>query len=291
MCRENTASRRWLARMKVVLHLSAGVLLIAGMSTARAGTVDLFDFALNTSTNISGDWADLGAADPTLLLNATSSIYNSTNCCNDPGGSTPGLGALSYNFLGAPGSYTVSMYFDFDAANPNFNEYGTVLGAAAAQAGITYEIFNANSKTSNIVLYGATGISDTEVYGNADNTNHVPGTTDNFLNNCVVAAVCNADVGMALTYSFTLATGEYAVLSAVASTTDPGGFRLETTHPVDANNSVASNIFLTGSYSIDSNPPPPPPPPGTPEPSTWLSLVTGLLSLVFINRRKIRGVV
>jgi hypothetical protein len=78
---------------------------------------------------------------------------------------------------------------------------------------------------------------------------------------------------MALTYSFTLGANQYAVLTALSSTASPGGFSLETTHPVDAGNTTASSVYLTGSYAIDTVNT------GTPEPSTLALMGTALVLL------------
>lgn len=267
--------------MTHVKFLSVAAAIVLSGSLARAGDVDLYDVALSVTGGTSGDWQDLAANNPLTIQGVSTTMA----CCGDAtGGTTPGLGTLDYTFdPGVAGSYQVSLYFDFDASTPFFNEYGTINNAASAQSGIAYEIFNANSASSNIQLFGVTGIALGETYGLADDTNHVPGTTDNFLDTCT-AADCNADVGVALTYSFSLDADQYAVLSAASSTTDPGGFSLETTHPVDAGNTSATNVYLTGSYVIDSVSA------TTPEPSTW-ALLASALALLGVRRgsRKARG--
>ena len=265
------------------LLLSAAVVLSLLGPVARASTIDLYDFAVSTSTGVSGDWQDVSTTNPLAIVNSSSaSIPTTMVCCGDAsGGTTPGLGAVNYTFTGTPGvHYTVTMYFDYDVAIPNFNEYGKVNNPGSAQSGISYEIFNANSTSGNIVLYGATGVAGSEKYGTSNGTNGVLGTTDNFLNNCT-AASCNADVGMALTYSFTLGANQYAVLTADASTSiDPSEFSLETIHPVDANNSTQQSVFLTGSYVLDTSGH------ATPEPASWALLGTALL---LFGAARVRG--
>jgi hypothetical protein len=224
-----------------------------------AANVNLYDFAVSSSTGIKADWQDVSATDPTTLAGMSSTMV----CCGDTGGSTPGIGALKYTFTGAPGSYTVTMYFDYDVSTPNFNEYGKINNAGSVPGGISYQIFNANSTTGNIVLYGATGVAGGETLGTANNTNGAPGTTDNFLGTCT-AAGCNVDVGMALTYTFTLGANEEAILSANSFLTDQGGFSLQTIHPVDANNTTASSVFLNGSLLVQ-----PTSMSTKPEPATW----------------------
>jgi hypothetical protein len=225
--------------------LGSAALLSAFSPLMRASSTDLYDFAVNVTgpTSVSGDWQDLSANDPTALPGMN---MGSVVCCGDAsGGTTPGLGTLTYTFdPSTPGTYTVSLYFDYDAAIPDYNEYGIVNGSAPS--GIGYEIFNANDSSGDIVLFGANGDAGGEVYGTPNGVNEVPGTTDNYLNTCGGPS-CNADVGLALSYTFTLAAGEEEVLTALASTTNPGGFSIEDVHPVDAGNGSETDVFLTGS--------------------------------------------
>jgi hypothetical protein len=260
-----------------------GTVFIGALApAARATTIDLFDVGLAVVGGTSGDWQDLAANDPTHLTGVSTNMA----CCGDAsGGTTPGLGTFTYTFTGAPGTYTVSLYFDYDAATPYYNEYGTINNAGSAQAGVSYEIFNASSPTSNIKLFTVTGIALGETYGLADDTNHVPvgGSNDPF--GACTTSPCNADVGMALTYQFTLGANQEAILSAVASTTNPGGFSLETTHPVDGNNATATNVYLTGSDAIVAVTGG-----SSPEPSTWVLLGSALALLgVRGARRKARA--
>jgi hypothetical protein len=87
---------------------------------------------------------------------------------------------------------------------------------------------------------------------------------------------------MALTYSFTLAANQYAVINAVMSTTAPAGFSLETTHPTDPDNNVASNVYITGTYAINTTVGG-----STPEPSTWILMGAAMVLLgIYGVRRK-----
>jgi len=274
---------------------SAVAVLTAFSSIARAGTLDLYDVAVSTSNGISGDWQDLATADPFSIFDPSSTITEIPgqpgSCCGDgSGGTTPGIGTINYTFNpGAAGTYNVSIYADYDVAVPNYNEYGVINNAGGAQAGVVGEIFNANVSPNDIALYGATGTPGGETYGLADGLNEVPGTTSNFNNDCApipsgtVSSSCNADAGMALTYSFTLGADQYAVISATSSTTDPGGFSLETIHPIDGNNASVSQVYLTGSYVIDTVTS------GVPEPSTWLLMCTALALLVAGGARRRRA--
>jgi hypothetical protein len=275
----------------------AGVLGVISVLTlapkARAGNIDLYDFAISSNGTVTGDWQDLATSDPTLIIDNTSSIYNDTNCCGDAsGGTTTGLGTVNYTFTGgAIGTYDVSLYYDFDVSTPYFNEYGLINGAGSAESGVVGEIFNASSTSGNIVLFPACGTANCEVYGSTNGTNSVPGTTSNYFANCVAnnpgsPGACNADVGMALTFTFTTtAVDQNVLISAVSSTTNPGGFSLETIHPADSNNAAASQVYLTGTYTLESSGPPPPPP-GTPEPSTWILAGCALIGLGVVRRSR-----
>jgi hypothetical protein len=267
--------------------LGAAVLVAALAPVSHASGIDLYDFGLSVSGGISGDWQDFpGTPDPTLLITPTSSIYNSANCCADAsGGTTTGLGTFSYIFdPGVAGVYQVSFYLDYDVSSPQDNEYGVINNAGAAEAGITGEIFNALSATSNIQMFDITGPGG-EVYGLADGTNHVPGQVSNDNDNsCTTGGPCDADVGAALTYLVTLTASQEAIFSASATTTDPGGFSLKLIHPIDKDNAVSSTVYVTGSDVIQSTVAPPPP--GTPEPSTWFLSVSALAALVIYARRR-----
>jgi hypothetical protein len=159
------------------------------------------------------------------------------------------------------------------------------------------EIFDA-AASPDIVLYGECGMANCETYGLAGGYNEIPGTIDNYQDNCgsqsseapgqssgLPPSSCNGDPGMALTYSFTLGANQYAVITAIAALTDPtsGGFTLETIHPMDGNNASQSQVYLTGSYAIDNAMV------GVPEPSTWVLLAAALVLLaVYRVRRTVR---
>jgi PEP-CTERM motif-containing protein len=264
--------RKWLV-------IFCGLFLGAFAPAARAGNIDLYDLGLSVVGGTSGDWQDLAANNPLTIAGVSTNMA----CCGDAsGGTTTGLGTFTYTFMGAPSTYTVSLYFDYDASTPYYNEYGTINNGGSAQTGISYEIFNASSNTSNIQLFPATGIALGEVYGLANGMNNVPvgGSNDPF-GSCTTAP-CNGDVGMALTYTFTLAANQEAILTAIASTTNPGGFSLETTHPIDGNNAGATNVYLTGSDLVETLGMTG----GTPEPSTWVLLGSALAFFGLYGRRR-----
>jgi hypothetical protein len=181
---------------------------------------------------------------------------------------TTGLGSLSLTFSPGPGTYYVTSYFDLELSVPFFNEYGSVSGSPAA--GETWQIDDP--------LFGT-------IFANAqgntlDNTNHTPGTVDNFLGGCasVYAPSCansNDDVSWAMGFAFTLGANQEEVISLLLSQTAPsGGFYLQQIHPVDPNNATAVNAYFSSSAVTK--------PIGTtaPEPGTWMLLITGLCLLM-----------
>jgi hypothetical protein len=278
-------------QLKRVKHfvLSGAVLLLASpLMHADAGAIDLNNFAVTDSTGNVADWLNIATPDPTALPGMSITPTSGAFCCNDAtGGTTPGLGTVSYTFNpGAAGTYQVNLYFDHDLTlnGPVYNEFGTVNNAGAIQAGMSYEIYDADNPSGDIALYSANPGSP--VYGNPNNTNEVPGTTSNFLDNCS-AAGCNADVGLALGYNFTLSAGQEAVITATTSQTSPAtGFFLDQTHPVDLANPTQTDLYLTGGFSIQ---PIPNPGSGTPEPSTWLLMGSAIALLA--GRGRLRKLV
>jgi PEP-CTERM motif len=148
---------------------------------------------------------------------------------------TTGLGTLTYTFNPGPGAYFFDVFFDHQLNLPFFNEFGTVNGAPAA--GQSYEI--GDSFGSNIYPHVQAG-------GPFNNTNGLPGQASNFNNNCV-AANCNGDFAAAMGFNFVLGAGQQEVITFNVSHTNPGGFTLQDTHPVDAANAAALQLYISGS--------------------------------------------
>jgi hypothetical protein len=156
----------------------------------------------------------------------------------------------------------------------------------APAAGQTYEI--GDSFLSNIY-------PDVQAGGNLPNTNGLPGQLDDFGGACVGAA-CNGDFSAALGFSFTLAAGEQELITIAASHTNPGGFNLQDTHPVDGCNPAGGNcvtpnqlsLFISGSavtepVCVGPNCHPPP----VPEPMSLVLFGTVAVILLGTMRRRL----
>jgi hypothetical protein len=186
---------------------------------------------------------------------------------------TTGLGSLTLTYNPGPGSYYVTAYFNISLSVPFFNEYGSVSGSPVA--GQSWQIDDP--------IYGT-------IFANAqantlDDTNHIPGTVDNYLGECasVYAPGCansNDQVSWAMGFNFTLGAGQEEVISLLQSQTAPsGGFYLEQIHPIDPNNSSPVYAYFSGSATTQ------PITTRTPEPGTWMLLITGLCLLVLPKLR------
>ena len=201
-----------------------------------------------------------------------------------------GQGTLTLTYKpGAAGTYYVGAYFFDPVGVPFYNEYGMVNGSATLgqtwQIDVPqYSVISANHGPGTIV--------DNLSAQALDNTNHITGTTSNYLNNCgantsgaAAGATCNDFVSMAMGFTFTLTAAETETVTVKLSTANPGGFSLEAVHPVDGSNPSAANLYYSGSAVVGSNPPPPPP--NSPEPATWsLLAIGGVLAFGFGLRRR-----
>jgi len=226
------------------------------------------------------------ASADTLVLQEVLFVVNGTQYYNTF--AVPGLNTVSYNTTtgegtlietfnpGAPGAYSFDSYFDNELNVPFFNEYGTVNGSPAA--GQTYQIDDP--------LFGT-------IFGNTqtdtlDNTNHIPGTTDNYNGGCnsVYDPGCansNDDVSMAMGFDFVLPAGDQAVITLNFSQTQPdGGFYLGQIHPQDPNNPSPIQLFFSGNVVIEPSGPPPP----VPEPGSLVLLGTVTAVVFGAFRRK-----
>jgi len=206
---------------------------------------------------------------------------------------TTGLGTVILTFNpGTVGPFFVDAGFDLSVGNqgaltvPFWNEYGASSGTlAAGQSWIVGAGANPNS-TGSAPPFN-TGPPAGEVFGavatggTLGNTNSIPGTSDNYLQNCAAGATCNNDVALGMGFNFNLASGQEALITLAFSTTAPTGFFLSQTHPIDASNNTATTIYFTGSEVTQPVGIPP-----VPEPSSLclLGVAFGTLSLLKLRK-------
>jgi len=265
-----SSSKPWLARvlplmssqkhlsrevkMKKLVIVAVGLVLVvlgAGAPTALADSTSLQSVLFNVNGAIQTDFTGVNVGG-----------FNTTT----------GLGTLTQAFNPGPGTYFVDVFFDHSLNLPFFNEFGTVNNVGSLAANQTYEI--GDSFASNIY-------NDVLAGGALSNTNTLPGQLSNYHNLCG-GANCNGDFAMAMGFAFTLAAGQQELITLGVSHTDPGGFTLQDTHPVDPANPTAGQLFFNGSAVTE--------PIGTtsaPEPGSLLLLGTGLLIASAFFRKKL----
>jgi len=195
------------------------------------------------------------------------------------------LGTFTITFdPGTAGSFYIGAWFFDPAAVPFYNEWGGVNGSPAAGQTWQIDIPEYDSSSPNL---GNGTIIDNLAAGTLDDTNHVPGTTSNYLENCGaytpgvgVNTSCNDLVSMALGFNFTLTAKQEEIITLALSSTNPGGFSLEDIHPVDGSNSSEVDVYYQGSASTQGV--------GgkVPEPATWVLLATGIAFLAAGTRRR-----
>ncbi len=232
---------------KIRIAFCLGALVCLALPGAFAGTVQ--DVALNNN----GTFTD--------GVNITVAPFSSTI---DP---LTGLGAITYtDNPGAPGNYFTVLAVDYNVGIPFWNEYGGVSGSPGA--GQTWQI-DASFPDQNFTPTIWTNAQNNTL----DNTNHVPGTMDNFDGITCSSPNCNTDVAVAMGFSYTLAANQEAVITfSITSTQPDGGFYLSQTHPADAANDGSQTVYMTGTVSIQ-----PSTGPGVPEPASWLLVGPAIL--------------
>jgi hypothetical protein len=264
-------------RRETMPRFGFAMLMAASLTAIPLAHADIMlqDFAVNIN-GTSYDYNNLSQTDPTTLPGMNASGFDTYTSGADTG---TGLGTLTYTFNpGVAGSYFVNLYFDYEVSTPFYNEYGQVNGTPGASDPTSWEIFQLNPSVGGIQFYNGS----TQIIPNSlDNTNHVPLGNTNYLNNCTVTP-CNADVGMALGFAFTLASNQYETLTIDAGTTNPGGFNLEQIHPVDPANATETDLFLSGSMALGTHTGPPP----VPEPSFFPVLALAALGVLGIGLRR-----
>ena len=150
---------------------------------------------------------------------------------------------------GSAGNYYVGAFFYDPAGVPFYNEYGAANGSAASNQQWQIDVPEYDVNSAN---HGPGTIIDNLANGTLDNTNHVPGSGNNYLNNCV-GATCDDFVSLATGYHFTLGANQEEQISFVVSSTNPfpngSGFSVEDIHPVDGSNTIAADVYLSATAS------------------------------------------
>lgn len=199
---------------------------------------------------------------------------------------TTSLGTFTLTFdPGTAGSYYIGAWFFDPASLPFYNEYGAVNGSPDAGQSWQIDIPEYDAVSAN---HGSGTILDNLANGALSDTNSVPGTTSNYLNDCgansggAVNTSCNDLVSMAQGFNFTLTASQEEVITLTLSSSNPGGFSLQEIHPVDGANPTETDLFYQGSAAVQGVGG------GTvPEPGSWLLLATGLAFLGTGVRRRL----
>jgi hypothetical protein len=251
-------------RIKHVLFLGA-LTALAGIGVQRAGadTPSLQDFTIATDDGV--NFYDPGSGAPGLNLGG----YNTST----------GLGTITFTDT-TIGSDTFAIWWDEEVGIPFYNEFGTVVNLGSLLTGESYEIGDAYASS----IYGDAS------YDALLDENLLAGTTSNYLGTCV-GSNCNGDASTALGYDYSLTSGEEEIITLTVSQTAPGsGFYLQQTNPQEDCNAqgedcTSGDVYFSLSAeeeAIGSGPPPT----VTPEPSTWLLMLSGLLIPAWRMRRR-----
>lgn len=243
--------------------------LFLGALVALAGVGERSAFAVDNSLqdlwfNADGSFTEYTGS---AISGVDLSSYNTTT----------GLGTITFTDTTAGADY-FDAWFDVPVGTPFYNQYGTAAGTAAS--GESWEIGDYYTGT----------IGDDAYNGTLDNTNNLPGTTDNYLDTCVGAS-CNGYATAALgdSYGPVIGDGDEEIITLTVSQTAPGsGFYIQQTNPDDNDNPLAptaeSEYFSLSAEYIPAGSSPPPT--VTPEPSTWLLMLSGLSILAWRMRTR-----
>jgi hypothetical protein len=247
--------------MKLFLMCSVFLLLGMGASRALAQSPAIQDLAFNSNGTYIDAASDLTFVSDASALGVNLSSYSTYATGNGLG---TGLGTITY-------TTTASGFFDtgiWEAVGDAtfYDEYAATGGSLAS--GESYEVANLDAAVLPNVF--------TDVAGNAlSDTNNVPGETS-VLNGPCSGANCDASVGAELGYAFSVAAGDEEIITITASETAPGsGFYIEQSDP-DAADYPAGTSLPSVFFSLSAQEIPVGTPPATPEPSTWLLMLTGL---------------
>jgi hypothetical protein len=279
--------------MKKIFGLMTAVLLVLGFGTSRllaqAYNEDMAFSLGGTTTATTFDDAgnDLGAG---IAGAAGVQSFNLGTVLS----SGSGLGTITLTY--DPGSNGT---FFFDVATqeatgtaPSYNEFGSKSGSPGA--GQSYEIGYIPVDPSTGQITGVNpqvynDVANATGLGTLGNTNTLPVAGSNFLDTCLTEPGCNGYTAVDLGLSFVLTSTEEEIVTFNTSTSAPGsGFYVETTNP-GGGTVPAANLYYTisGLEQAGGTPPPPPPPPATPEPSSWVLMLTGMGAVVTKVRSKL----
>lgn len=260
-------------RIKHVLFLGS-LIALAGIGVQRAHATDtpsLQDFGIYTD----GSWSDIGLGDP-VPTGANLGAYSGV------GGT--GIGTITFTDTNV-GSDNFAIWWNEQVGTPYFNEYGSTSGSPVS--GESWEIGDNNG--SNIY-------SDASA-GDLKGTNYLPLGQDNFYASCIAVnlgdcadlngiSLYNGDATTALGYDFNLLAGQEEVITLTVSTSDSScsGICLQQTNPNEDidNSGNAGNVYFSLSAQEESTGPTNPT--VTPEPSTWLLMLSGLSILAWRMR-------
>jgi hypothetical protein len=256
------------------------------LGMAPAMFADVVDYMLNVNGTTfcpSGTAATCSANTGFAGAGATGSLDTSFN--------GTGLGTVNLTFNpGAPGSYNVDLWL-FEELVPasGYDEYGATGGGSPA-GGVSWQIDTPDYDYPSDPNFGGLPAGAGTIVANAasnslSNTNYIPGTTDNFLNNCPLGPSCNDFTSIAFGQNFTLGANQQELLSFTVSTTAPtSGFYLEQIDPGITGTSANYFYSVTAStqsvcpVTADCNP--------VPEPRSIIPLLAfvGVLGLALWRR-------
>jgi hypothetical protein len=243
--------------VKKNLFLMCAVFLLLGMGASRAFAQDTPSLQ-DMRFNVNGSPTDLAA--PGVNLGG----YDKAT----------GLGTITFTDLNVGAGY-FNTWWDEEVGVVYYNEFGSTPGAALGDPNETWEI--GDNFLSNIY--------NDAVAGALTDTNYLPEGASNFLGDCTPAprAPCNGDATTALGYSFNFSSGDEEIVTLKVSQTAPSsGFYLDQTNPNEDGTGTIGNVYfsLSATQQPTGNPPP------TPEPSTWLLMLTGLAAGAARLRRR-----
>ncbi|MGO9340677.1 MAG: PEP-CTERM sorting domain-containing protein [Terracidiphilus sp.] len=249
--------------MKRNLLLMCAVFLLLGMGASRAlaqDTPSLQDIWFN----VNGSQTELSA--PGVNLGG----YNSST----------GLGTITFTDLNVGAGY-FNTWWDEEVGVPFYNEFGST-GGVLSDPNESWEI-GGNYSSSIFGDAAAGALLD---------SNLLPEGASDFGADCGTwsggvqtdSTGCNGDATTALGYSFNVSSGDEEIVTLKVSQTAPSsGFYLQQTNPNEDGNGVIGNVYfsLSATQQPTGNQPPP-----TPEPSTWLLMLTGLAAGAVRLRRR-----